>query len=206
MQTCRFSVTTPAVLCAIAVLTLAFVPFVRFWQGRDPDHIMSYIYCTMTYQIADRYFIPMIVFFWATFMNYVWRNFTGEVRRRLIIAGSINAHLHYMLGRTFYRDELHDFILIALLFSTIMIYVLSKRWNWILLFVFLLPGVLAFMWLNRVGGGKTDNNDFSRSVLWVYAISTHWPSLVFVAWLFLAPCMPVRTMRSKVMDRVFEFK
>jgi hypothetical protein len=206
MEYWKLCVTTPAVLCAAATLILAFVPFAYFWQGRDPDLISSYIYCTMTYQIEERMFIGMILLFWFTFMYFTWQNFSGDVRKRVIVAGSINAYLHYMLGRTYYRDELHTPFLLALLLSTVAIFVLSRRWNWFLLFAFAAPGIFAFLLLSVYGGSKGEDGKVSRNVLWVYAISTHWPSLVFVFWLFVAPCMKERMARMDVLDKAFQLK
>ena len=186
-------------------MLMALVPFAYFWSGKEPDLVTDFIYCNMAYHIEEKYFLAMIVFLWVATMNYFWQHFAGEVRRRLIIAGTIQVCLQYLLGRTYYDTHLHIPVLITLLLNTIGIFILSRKWNWELILAFVTPGVFAFALIMAYGGSNTDK-DVDRRILWVYAISTHWPVFVFTFWLFIAPSMKDRTARFDRVDHLFEFK
>ena len=192
-----------AAFAVFVVILLAFFPFMYFWEGRDPDSMSSYVYCNMTYRVDEISFTAMIALLWIGFMNYIWYNFEGVVRERLIVVATIHVFLNYLLGRTTGRAELHNYIILALMFSTIAIFVLSRRWNWLFIIAFILPGLFSAVLLWIIGGNHTDKEN-GRSIMWMYAISTHWPTFVFVLWLLVAPSLPIRIGRFDYIDRAFD--
>jgi hypothetical protein len=192
-----------AFLAGFGAIALSLVPFVYFWQGRDPDLVTNYIFCNLAYKIEERLFAGLIVFLWFTLMNYVWFNFSGDVRRRLIVAGTIHVYFQYLLGRTFWRPDLHLMILFSLVSSTVFFFILSRKWNWLLIAFFLGPPVFAFLLISSQGGSMTDKK-VDRMILWVYAIATHWSTFVFVYWLFAAPKMKSKIARFDIADNMLE--